>query len=380
MKIPAISVIIPLYNAENFISECLDSVLSQTLQDFEIIVVDDCSTDNSVAIVESYAEKFGGRLALLRTKKNSGCAGVPKNRGFNYSRGEYVFFLDADDAIIPTAFEELYRVAKNFSADVVACEKYYEVPVELWHNNEFRKNLEPVSYQTAEFVTAPTLLTANLFERVQRYYQGGFLWNIWSKLIRRNFILENEISFTEAPVGEDMIFTGCLLFAAEKYILVPNVINFYRFIEGSISHPTDFEFDYFRKYLKALTKTFNYFEKFLRGRDFFRQHPDKKYLALERVWLEIRDYVLEFYDKVPVYEFDGILREEFSATDNVALNVFAFNAANIYSRRLSEALQAINESEKDMRRDKAYISELENFILNSQQRIAALEDELKHKE
>ena len=380
MEVPNISAIIPLYNAEKFIGDCLDSILAQTFRDFEVIVVDDCSTDNSFEVAESYAEKFGGRLKLSRTKKNSGCAGVPKNKGLTFARGEYVFFLDADDAITPTAFEELYPVAKNFGADVVACEKYYEVPAEFLDNADFWKDLAPVSYQTTEFVTAPTLLTDNIFERVQRYHRGGYLWNIWSKLIRRNFILENEISFAEAAVGEDLIFTGCLAFAAEKYVLVPNVINFYRFVEDSISHATGDGFDYFRKYFKALTAAFKYFDEFLSGRDFFKQHPDAKYLALERVWLEIRNYVLDFYDKVPVYEFDGILREEFSAADNVALNAFAFNSANVYSRRLSEALQALDESEKNTRRDKAYITELENFILDSQRRIAALEGELKQKE
>ena len=234
MKIPSISVIIPLYNAEKYIADCLDSILAQTFQDFEVIVVDDCSTDGSPAIVESYREKFGGRLTISRMNKNSGCAAVPKNKGLTFSRGEYVSFIDADDAITPTAFEELYSVAKNFNADVVACEKYFEVPEEFWHNAEFWKELEPVTYQEAEFVTEPTLLTDNLFERVQRYYQGGYLWNVWSKLVRRNFIIENEISFAEAAVGEDMIFTGCLIFAAERYILVPNVINFYRFIDDSI--------------------------------------------------------------------------------------------------------------------------------------------------
>ena len=155
--VPAISIIIPLYNAEKFISDCLDSLLAQTFKDFEVIIIDDCSTDNSAAIVENYRKKFSGRLTLSRTKKNSGCAGIPKNMGFNFSRGEYVFFLDADDAITPTAFEELYPVAKNFGADVVACEKYYEVPAELWNNDEFKKSLTPVSYQTTEFVTAAAI-------------------------------------------------------------------------------------------------------------------------------------------------------------------------------------------------------------------------------
>ena len=81
---PAISVVIPLYNVEKYVGECLDSVLAQTFQNFEVIVVDDCSTDSSSAIVESYLSKFDGRLAILQTKKNSGCAGVPKNKGLNF--------------------------------------------------------------------------------------------------------------------------------------------------------------------------------------------------------------------------------------------------------------------------------------------------------
>ena len=94
MDLPKISVIIPLYNAEKYIGDCLESLLVQTFQDFEVIVVDDCSTDNSVAIVQSYAEKFGGRLKIARTKKNSGGGGyVPRNLGLNLSRGEYIFFL-----------------------------------------------------------------------------------------------------------------------------------------------------------------------------------------------------------------------------------------------------------------------------------------------
>lgn len=123
---PAVSVVIPMYNAEKYAGECLDSLLSQTFQNFEVIVVDDCSTDSSCAIVESYAEKFGGRLKLARMKKNSGSAGFPRNKGIEVSRGEYIFNMDADDLVTPTALEELYAQAKNFDADVVHCEKYYQ--------------------------------------------------------------------------------------------------------------------------------------------------------------------------------------------------------------------------------------------------------------
>ncbi|MBR1807751.1 MAG: glycosyltransferase family 2 protein [Selenomonadaceae bacterium] len=135
----------PLYNVEKYVGECLDSILAQTLQDFEVIVVDDCSTDSSVAVVESYMSKFDGRLKLTRMKKNSGGAGLPRNKGIEFSCGEYLAFVDPDDTITPTAFEELYTLAKNFDADVVHCEKWYQLPDEFYNDAEYRKTLTPYS-------------------------------------------------------------------------------------------------------------------------------------------------------------------------------------------------------------------------------------------
>ena len=142
---PAVSVIIPLYDSEKYIAECLDSLLIQTFQDFEVIAVDDCSEDNSVAIVNDYVPKFGGRLSVVRMEKNSGYAGFPRNKGIELADGEYLYFIDADDTIAPTALEELYSQAKKFDADVVHCEKYYAVPEEFYHDAEYRKNLKPYS-------------------------------------------------------------------------------------------------------------------------------------------------------------------------------------------------------------------------------------------
>jgi len=97
---PAISIIIPLYNAERYIGELLDSILAQTFQNFEVVIVDDCSTDNSRQVVESYLPSFNvGRndiLKIIKTKKNSGNPGTPSNIGIKNSRGKYIFLLDND--------------------------------------------------------------------------------------------------------------------------------------------------------------------------------------------------------------------------------------------------------------------------------------------
>ena len=80
---PAVSIIVPMYNVEKYVGEFLESILAQTFQDFEVIVVDDCSTDNSRTVVESYVEKFGGRLKLETTLTNSGHGAFPRDKGVN---------------------------------------------------------------------------------------------------------------------------------------------------------------------------------------------------------------------------------------------------------------------------------------------------------
>ena len=363
MEIPKISVIIPLYNAENYIGECLDSILIQTFQDFEVIVVDDCSTDNSVEIVQNYAEKFGGRLKISRTQKNSGSPGKPGNIGVNLSRGEYFFIIDDDDAIISTAFEELYLIAKEFDADVVACEKYFPVPNKFWSEVKIGKNFQPISYSTIDFVSKPTLIPFDIAERVNSCYNRKFLWTLWSKLIRRDFFFENEIIFAQ-NLMQDMLATCCIVYSAKKFVRVPNIINFYRVRENSLWHNVDEPKKHFRKYIRALTTGFNHLNEFLSGREFFNQHLNVKYLALETYVREISIYLSKIYQNFPAHEFDEILREEFSKNSNTALSAFIFGAMNVYNLKLTLALQRVNELEKINRQDKAYIAELEKFVAN----------------
>lgn len=191
--IPAISVIIPMYNSEKYIGDCLESVFAQTFQDFEIIVVDDCSTDKSCEIVENYISNFGDKLKLIRRKKNSGGGGFPKNDGLKFSCGEYIFFLDSDDMISKTAFEEIYTVAKNFNADVVQCEKFFQISAETSFSEINKISPPMISYPNIKFVENSTPISKNLFERVQNWLQRKFLWPNWTQLIRRNFFFRKTI-------------------------------------------------------------------------------------------------------------------------------------------------------------------------------------------
>ncbi|MBQ6130959.1 MAG: glycosyltransferase family 2 protein [Selenomonadaceae bacterium] len=185
---PAVSVIIPLYNAEKYLAECLDSILNQTFQNFEVIVVDDCSTDSSCAVVENYIPKFDGRLTLAHMEKNSGSGALPRNKGFELSRGEYVFFMDADDMLIETALEELYTLAKDYAAEVVYCEKYYRC-------DAAGENIKVDWMQRGTFVDKPTFDTENLAERVKGIVNRRYWVTPWSKLVRRDLIVKSGVHF-----------------------------------------------------------------------------------------------------------------------------------------------------------------------------------------
>ena len=351
MEMPAISIILPMYNVEKYIGECLDSILNQTFQNFEVIVVDDCSTDNSAAIVKNYAPRFGGRLRLERTLENSGGCAMPRNKGMVLSRGEYLIFLDADDTITSTALEELYSAAKHFDADVIACERFYQIPGELWHNAMFRRQVQPFTWRTGSFVDRPTFLPDNILERLNLCNQRMFLWVIWAKLIRRDLILKNEFKFPNTIV-DDLVFTICLLCTAEKFVVVPNVVNYYRMREASLTYNEKRDDEkFFRKYVKAFAVAFRYFDKFLSDREKFRNNSYMKYIIFEICWSELlMGYFFPLYEKAAVYELDKVLMEELSADDNVALAAFTFNMGIVQRLQLDKAQKRIAELENELQR------------------------------
>ena len=113
---PKISVIIPVYNVEDYLEECLDSIINQTFKDLEIICINDGSQDNSLNILEEYAEK-DNRIKIITTK-NQGLSAA-RNRGLENITGDYVYFIDSDDYLELTAFEELYAVSEEKSLDLI---------------------------------------------------------------------------------------------------------------------------------------------------------------------------------------------------------------------------------------------------------------------
>ena len=112
---PLVSVIVPVYNVEKYLEECLDSIINQTLEDIEIICVNDGSTDNSLKILKKYAKK-DNRIKIIN-QKNCGL-GCARNSGLNQSQGDYIFFLDSDDYLNPNILEKLYPKALESHSEI----------------------------------------------------------------------------------------------------------------------------------------------------------------------------------------------------------------------------------------------------------------------
>ena len=371
---PAVSVIIPMYNVEKYIGECLDSLLNQTFQAFEVIVVDDCSTDSSREIVKSYAPKFGGRLTLTKLVKNSGSGALPRNKGMNFSRGEYIQFLDADDTITPTALEELYTLAKEYDADVVYCEKHY---ISKGAGEEFKANIRLADSRTQKppFVEEPTFETEDIAERLMGVLKERFWVTPWCKFVRRNLIFEHEIFFPHVKISEDDIWTYGVVFYAKKFLRVPNVVYIYRTLETSMTGIKRTAQQAINFWLNPLLLGLKSLDDLISHHEFFKQNPQYRYAILES-FLFGRFYTfLKESFKLSPPEVYATIKQNFGEKlgDNAVLICALCAAFNNLQRItyadyrkfndiIKQTQQRVEELEKTNREQEAYISELENYI------------------
>ena len=270
--IPAVSVIIPMYNAEKYIAECLESLLNQTFQDFEVILVNDCSTDNSRAVAETYVEKFGGRLKLFDNEKNSG-AGATRNNGLRRATGEYVFFMDADDTIAPNAFKELYLFAKTFEIDVINCTKY----------NRTQADGSEVTLFDTNKTLDPLVVEENFQQRADLILKNNFDLNIWTKFMRRNLLLDNAIFFPEdIEYAENQIWSQGLLFCAKKILNLPCAYYFYRYkVENSITWKYRDSLQIINVRLRAVINGLKWLDDIMSKVEFFQNNPPLRHKILD---------------------------------------------------------------------------------------------------
>ena len=333
--------------------------MNQTFQNFEVIVVDDCSTDSSCAIVESYIPKFGGRLTLSHMEENSGSCALPRNKGLTLSRGEYIFSIDADDFLTKTALEELYTLAKNFDADVVYTEKYYDL-------NSTEKNIKVFSPQRGGFVDKPTLETENLSERVQGILNGRYWVTAWCKFVRRNLLIENEINFPHCKISEDDIWTYGLVFYAKRFLRVPNVVYTYRIHEESTTGKNKTPEQNIDFWLNPIFFGLKKLDSFMSKLDFFQKNPQYRYAILESFIINKTFTPYKDTWQMPPFAIYEIIKQNFgknvgeqdvlvSALCTYAITLQKINALNTqkFNQFTAQAQARIKELETEIDRLKS---------------------------
>ncbi len=237
-----VSVIIPVYNAEAHLQECLDSVIAQTLKEIEIICIDDGSTDGSPAILNNYAAK-DDRITVVR-QENAG-AGAARNNGLRHAHGTYLSFLDADDFFEPTMLEEAYACAECYKADVVVfnSDQYYE------NTDEYKEVSWVVRY--AEMPPYQPFNRRALTDNVFKVFVG---WT-WDKLFDRQFVLDNDLWFQEQRTTNDMLFVFSAIALAKRIAYVEHdhiLAHQRRTTQDSLSKTREQSWDCFYKALIAL--------------------------------------------------------------------------------------------------------------------------------
>lgn len=212
-----ISVIIPVYNVERELCKCIDSCLSQSFDDIELILVDDGSLDKSGAICEEYASRYQNVICVH--KENGGLSDA-RNAGIKLARGEYVAFIDSDDFIYPRYFEFLGRIISQQDADISVCAERIEK-----HTYLFNENLE---------LKSDGVLALDTEEALRELLYGRISVSACGKLYKRS--LFDSIMY---PIGKHFedVSTTCLVFLkASRIVVSDEKLYCYAMREGSISH------------------------------------------------------------------------------------------------------------------------------------------------
>lgn len=206
-----VSVIVPVYNAQDYLEQCIVSILAQTLQEIEVICVDDSSTDRSLEILKKY-EKEDSRVRVL-TQPNSG-AGAARNRGLSQASGEYLSFLDADDFFEPDMLELAYAKAKEDRADMVVFKS------DQYHTDS--DQFVQVAWTLREKEIPPYTpfnhrqMTDNIFK--------VFVGWAWDKLFSREFVEKHHLTFQEQRTSNDLLFVFSAVALAKRITIVPKVL------------------------------------------------------------------------------------------------------------------------------------------------------------
>ena len=243
-----ISIIVPTFNVEKYIRQTLDSIVNQSigLENLEVIIVDDCSTDKTGEIIDEYAIRFENFMAI-HLPENSGSAGKPRNVGLEKVTSDYVMFLDSDDFYSIDTCETLHKTIRKEDVDVVFGNFVYSFKDgTAKYDAEYFKDMDKIKINTIN--EEPRLL--------------GLLPSLWTKLYKKDLILFNEIKFIEKIPNEDRVFVLKAFMEAKGIVYLPNHFGTnYRIIdEPTVS--TSYSKKHLLGRIKGFNETFNVLKEY----------------------------------------------------------------------------------------------------------------------
>lgn len=224
-----VSVIIPVYNTEEYLEKCLDSVINQTLSDIEIICINDCSTDNSLGILNKYAAN-DNRITVIDFKENKGAAAA-RNKGIETAKGKYLGFIDSDDFIDLEFYEKLYKKAVETNADVAI------------GNIVFRngKNTEEFNKHTRNLIKQSKINFYSLYT---------------TAIFKQELFINNNIRFSKHKTAEDYIVSILASYYSKNICFVDDI--YYHYVKRNLSNTDDNNFSNLKNdYLDSFLNIFN---------------------------------------------------------------------------------------------------------------------------
>ena len=252
-----ISVIIPVYNVEKYVCQCVDSILNQSFQAFEIIIIDDASTDKSYEII---SHKYGHvpKIRILQNAENLGL-GRTRNVGMKVARGKYLYFIDSDDVMLPKGLETMYQAAEEHEADVLHLSEWYEPEEEEFPSTgEIAVKIK----KEAGFVPRLHRLPLEAGQRIKECYgTRKYFPTVWLNLYRRDFLWEKAIAFPDM-IHEDDAFALAVYAATDRIYSMPGAFYLYR--QRSTSIMGDHSYGRLEMEIRSLANGLRYVEKQLR--------------------------------------------------------------------------------------------------------------------
>lgn len=242
---PLVTVSIPVFKCEKFIIRCLESVKNQTYKNLEIVLVNDCTPDNSMILVKNFMDaNLNLNIKIIEHQENSGLS-VVRNNGINASTGEYLFFLDSDDEITADCIELLVERAVKTDAQIIIAQN-------RWINT-FDNTTKDFGFPTI----AEKKYYDNHLEIFSVYSKGGFPSSSWNKLFKRDFIVDNQIYFVPGLFAQDELWFFHLLLKTDTLAIIDDITYlYYLHGESVIFNRKKKNFENYLTILEYLTKSY----------------------------------------------------------------------------------------------------------------------------